>query len=62
MSQEDYEQGSEELSNIHQQAKLIPGTQKFHCFVPISENKIAAKLYSSDEAVSYYNVYRKVKT
>ena len=27
----------------------IPGTRCFHQFVPLSENKIAAKRYSNDE-------------
>lgn len=59
VTQEDYEQGITEWGNIFLQSKMISGTQKYHCFVPISENKIAAKLFSNEDMSSIHNVYKK---
>lgn len=44
---EEYEIKASELSEQFNNAKTIQGTQKFHCFIPLSENKIKAKLYSN---------------
>lgn len=38
-----------QISFIYQQTKIIHGTQKYHCFIPITENKIAAKIVSTDK-------------
>lgn len=44
VSEQDYEKEAKEWENIHQNSKMIPVTQKFHSFVPKSEDKFAAKL------------------
>ena len=41
--------------------KMIQDTQKIHCFIPITENKIAAKLFSTDTKMSYQNIYKSAK-
>ena len=38
---EQYTKMSEELEELFSQVKPIPGTQKFHSFVPSSNNQIA---------------------
>ena len=48
-----YDDGAVEWKDIYQQTKMIQGTQKFHCFIPITEIKIAAKLFSTDTEISY---------
>lgn len=58
MSQEEYDDGTAEWRDIYQQTKMIQGTQKYHCFIPITENKIGAKLFSTDKDMSYHNIYK----
>lgn len=61
VTQEEYEEGFAEWGDSYQRAKMIPGTQKYHCFIPISDNKIAAKLFSTDEVQSFHSIYKHVK-
>lgn len=56
VSQKEYEQGAAEWKSIFEKAKTIPGTRKYHCIVPISENKISAKLFSNDEERTIHNI------
>ena len=35
------------LQERFQQSKTIPGTQKLHCFVPLTKNTLCTKLYSN---------------
>lgn len=49
VSNEQYVTMSDELKELFIRAKTIPGTHKFHSFIPISHNKIAAKRYSNSE-------------
>ena len=44
---EDYKVAAQELEKQYSVAKTIPGTQKYHSFIPISENQIEVRLYSN---------------
>lgn len=61
VSQEEYEEGAAEWGGSYQQTKMIPGTQKYHSFIPVADNKIAAKIFSTDEILSFHNIYRNVR-
>lgn len=58
VSEYDYELGVKEWENIHHNSKMIPGTQQLHAFVPISENKISAKLFSLDDFEQVFKVVK----
>lgn len=47
VTSEEYEKAENELSVIFDQTKSIPGTQKYHSFIPIGLDKVAVKIYSS---------------
>lgn len=49
ISTEQYIEMSEELEELYNSTKTISGTQKFHSFVPITGDKVAAKRYSNSE-------------
>ena len=42
-TQKDYNDEKAELDPIVKNAKTIPGTQKLHCFIPISKNSMIVK-------------------
>lgn len=46
ISNDQYTKMSDELKELFSHVKTIPGTQKFHCFVPISQNIISTKRFS----------------
>jgi transposase len=48
----DYEETQKFLLNRFSESKAIVGTQKFHSFVPVSENKIVVKPYYSSQEES----------
>lgn len=58
VSHEEYEQGVAEWNEIYRQTKTIAGTQKYHSFVPISENEVFVKLFSNDEEGRIHNIYK----
>ena len=45
---EDYEHTAKELKELSMLAKAIKGTQKYHSFIPVSENQIEGRLYSNN--------------
>lgn len=46
-----------ELESLMKNAKMIPGTQKFHSFIPVSSHQIAVKIYSNNpEDPKIFNV------
>lgn len=51
ISNEQYAKMTDELEELYtySHVKTIPGTQKFHSFVPISENQIEAKKFSNSK-------------
>lgn len=49
VSTEQYIKMSEDLEEIYNNAKTIPGTQKFHSFLPIPGDKVKANRYSNSE-------------
>lgn len=59
---EEYENMSLQLNNQYNNAKTIQGTQKFHSFLPLSENTIKAKLYSNcpDNDAKIFDIVKKV--
>ena len=61
MSQEEYDDGAVEWKDIYQQTKTIQGTQKYHCFILITENKIAEKLFSTNKEMRHHIAYRSAK-
>jgi hypothetical protein len=62
ISNEQYVKMSEELEPLFKHAKTIPGTQKFHSFIPINSNQIAAKRYSnSEDDAKIFTVLDKIK-
>lgn len=59
VSIEEYDNAEKELKSIFNKSKPIPGTQKYHCFIPLSKTKIAAKLYSnSTDLPKQFDVYK----
>jgi len=44
---EDYKRAETFLQERFQKSRTIPGTQKLHCFVPLTENSLRTKLYSN---------------
>ncbi len=44
---EDYDRASDELEPRSRQSRTIPGTRKYHSFLPISTEKVIVRLYSS---------------
>ena len=61
VSQEEYELGVNKWSSVYQDTKMIPGTQKYHSFVPISETTIVTRLYSNDNARSTHTIFKNLK-
>ena len=61
VSQEEYERGVTEWSSVYKDTKMIPGTQKYHSFVPISETTIVTRLYSNDDARSTHTIFKNLK-
>lgn len=60
ISAEQYTKMSDELEHLYNHVKTIPGTQKLHCFIPISDNQILAKRFSdSNENPKKYTLYEK---
>lgn len=58
---EEYECMASHLNEQYNNAKIIQGTQKFHSFIPVSENKIKAKRYSNcnDNDAKIFDVFKK---
>lgn len=55
----EYDEAEIKYDSIFKQAKPIPGTQKYHCFIPVSKNQIAAKLFSSsNDPPKIFNVLK----
>ena len=44
---DDYKRAETFLQERFQKSKTIPGTQKLHCFVPLTKNTLCTKLYSN---------------
>ena len=56
---DEYKKASKKFSSQFKKAKPIPGTQKHHCFIPISSTQIATKLFSnSNEPSKLFDVYK----
>lgn len=59
VSAEEYNEAEKEFDTIFKKAKPIPGTQKFHSFIPISNHQIAVKLFSScNDEPKLFNVFK----
>lgn len=59
VSTDEYSEAEKEFNPIFQKAKPIPGTQKYHSYVPISINQIAVKIFSSsNDAPKIFNVFK----
>ena len=57
---EDYEHTANELKELYMLAKPIKGTQKYHSFIPVSENEIEVRLYSNSvQNNKKVNIFRK---
>ena len=52
---EDYKVVAQELQKQYSVAKSIPGTHKYHSFIPISENQIEVRLYSNSNQSHIHN-------
>jgi len=46
---EDYKVAEAFLHDRFQMSRTIPGTQKLHCFIPISKSTISTKVYSNSD-------------
>lgn len=62
ISNEQYVKMSEELVELFDKVKTVPGTQKYHCFMPISDTQIAAKRYTnSEDEPKIFNLFSKAQ-
>ena len=61
VSREEYKLGVNKWSSVYQDTKMIPGTQKYHSFIPISETTIVTRLYSNDNARSTHTIFKNLK-
>ena len=46
---EDNKVAEASLHDTFQTPRIIPGTQKLHCFIPISKSTISTKVYSNSD-------------
>lgn len=59
VSTEEYEKAVNEYDPIYKKTKCIPGTQKYHSFVPVSSDKIAVKIFSNSiDPPKVFNVFK----
>ena len=47
LTMDDYKSEMIFLEEHFQQSRIIPGTRKLHCLIPLSRNKLSTKVYSS---------------
>ena len=60
VANEEYNVKAEQLAKLYEMTKTISGTQSFHSFIPVSQNEIAAKRYSSGTAtLKHFNMFKK---
>lgn len=45
----EYTQAKLDLNNLYNSSQTVQGTQQFHAFIPVSNNKVEAKRYSTSE-------------
>lgn len=50
-TKDDYKHQEIFLRERFQQSRTIPGTQKLHCFIPITQNKLHAKVFSNSSTM-----------
>lgn len=53
---QDYKKLEKKIKNRYRDVKQIPGTQKYHCFIPKSENSLSVKMYSFSENDKVVNI------
>lgn len=59
VSTEEYKKADTEFDPIFKKVKPIPGTRKYHCYIPVSNNQIAVKIFSnSNDTPKLFNVFK----